>query len=179
AVLGVGPQKTRTRDFCDRLDEFLLQPLRDAAADHDHLGIEHVHDVAGEKPEIVLCASQDFPHHGIAGVERLLDHAAGHPIFSAFLHDLEHSALRRSAHIALHRGAARERFDASLSPATALRAVFLDHHVADFAGRASKTLVDFAVDDQAAADARAHPHAHGALRSFGGAVAVLTEDGDL
>src|SRR5207248_2900679 len=134
------------------------------------LRIEHVHDVAGEQAEVMLRAGEDFFHDRIAGVERAFDHAARHAVLSALLHDLENGTLARGADISLHRRPARQRLHTPSASAAARRTIFLDDHVADLAGSAAKSLIDFAVDNEPAADARPHPHTHGALRPFRGAV---------
>src|SRR6266581_5835917 len=96
----------------------------------------------------MLRACENLFHDGIAGIECPFDDAAGHAILSALLHDLQDGAVRRGANISLHRRPARQRLHTSSASATADRAVFLDEHVADLAGSAAKSLVDFAVDDQ-------------------------------
>src|SRR6185312_13635778 len=170
------------RVLADAFDETFAEPLGDAAADDDDLGIERVGQVAGEEAEVILRVAHDLAHDGVVEVERFFDHARGQRLGVVLAHQLRNlglpALLDQLAHVALHGGARGERLDAAALAAAAARAVRQERHVADLAGDAAAAVVRVVADDDAAADAGADEDADHGARALADAVGVLADDGD-
>ena len=148
----------------NRRRKVLPHALGDAAADHDTLGVEQVHHVGDENPQVILGALHYLAHDFVLLLERRVDDAAGHALLVALLHDLGDYALAAGrdggAHVALHSGAAGERLRAAAAAAGAHGAVNHQDGVADLAGAARASHVELTSDDDPAANPGADGHVH-------------------
>ena len=156
-----------------------------AAADHDHLGVERVHDAGEPRPQPAPDLGQHLDRAGVAGVRQLGDERAG---------DL---APRRPAAgpsadsgVALRpRSAPRARWplpEASTSrqprpgqPPGHSRAVVVDHHVPELAAEPVRAAVEAPVEHQRRRRSRCRASAAQRARRPGRAVAVLGEHRDV
>src|SRR3954447_12485938 len=130
----------------------------DAAAEDDRLDVEQVDGAGDAGAERAVRAVHDVAGELVALLEGARPDAGGQAVALALLHQLEEHGLLAlvdaAAGLELHRLAPRVGLHAAGAPARALRAALLDDHVADLAGAAAAVPL-LAVEDQAAADARA------------------------
>src|ERR1051325_3447491 len=154
-------------DFAAQRIEQLVARLRDAAADDHDFGIEDVHEARHRGAEQRGRIAHDLERPFVAVVRRLVDDLRGQ-LREIALHVLRQRRLRARLNAfdrAFGDGRPRRvRFDASVVAALAMPPIGVDAHMAEFGGRVADAAIDVAVDDDAAADARAERQADDIIR---------------
>ena len=155
----------------------LPEPFGQTAANDHALGVEDVHDIGDQNPQVVLSLRHHLAHDVVFFLERPHHDARGHALAVSSLHDLQHIALAArldgGADVALHGRAAGQSFRAAAFSAGAARPVRLNDHVTDFSGASPVALVKPPARNDAPADSRSNKNPHELFRPPARAERVL------
>ena len=147
------------------------------------LGVEDVHE-AGERDAEVGADQREHLDRGLVAVVGQLGHERPGQLAALGQRPAEpgvRALARQPQRLARQRRARGQRLDAPVVGAVALagRAVLVDHHVAELAGRADRAAVQLAAEDQPAADPGADRQQHRLVGAPRGARAVLGQRGQV